>query len=396
MNGKTGHRTVTPNSLRGEKLALTYSGLPEGVTYHQALKLIRRYINGTPDLSRRAKLLMLALLQLQAKAILANDENTGTAMADFTVFARNETLEEMLCMARRTIQKALGELRDRLLVWCNDAPDRNRSRSHGINLLPAFARISELAATEAERSGLRASIKAIQRQYATLKISLEGMRLPVLGSISSEVDDLIRTCDLARRSKDGTYGIERLIELTRTVEDLKSRALADAENHEQESPRDDSDDAPLTNNQKIISKDVGNIRSSLAEKSPSLTSAMTSRSGVLGPDPEALLLTAQAAFVARGLPLSEPTRLPPSARLKVYANVAAAQIRLKGSLVSLLQQRFGEIGASYLLIQAALDPDLRNRSGWVRAFLGDDFVGKIVDTRPSYFRWRGLLDSAAP
>ncbi|MDC7684399.1 helix-turn-helix domain-containing protein [Asticcacaulis sp. BYS171W] len=388
MYGKTGHRTVTPNSLRGEHLAQTYIGLPDGVTYHQALKLIRRYVNGTPDLSRRAKLLMLALLQIQAKAILMADSGMGSDMTAFTVFAKNETLEHMLCMARRTVQKALAELRDRVLVWCNDAPDRNRSRSNGINLLPAFARTSELAIAEAERAGRRSALTMIRRQYSTLKIALEGLRLSAHGALGSEVEALIRTCDVGRRREDSQSGIEPLIETTKAVDDLKRRIAIGIDVGKDESPQGDSHDAQMTYNPKIISIDVVDEQTTSETVCEPDTAEIAGRAGVLGPDPETLIRNVENAFEAKGLPLLETKKLPPGSRLRLYGNAAAADIRLKAAIVHQLQHRFGEIGASYLLIQAACDPAVRNRAGWARSFLREDFADRVVDTRGAFFRWR--------
>ncbi|MFP1132902.1 helix-turn-helix domain-containing protein [Asticcacaulis sp. W401b] len=391
MNGKTGHRSATPNSLRGELLARSFKGLPDGMSYHQALKIVRRHINGTSDLSRRAKLLMLALLQIQAIAVLNCDGEGGLDLGAFTAFPRNDTLEGMLAMSRRTVQKAIAELRDALLVWCNDAPDRNRSRFFGINLLPAFARVEEFSAAEVDRATNRSIARNVQRQFTGLKIELEALR-QMLGSQSvNELEGLIRQCDLWRRSRDIEAGMRQLLELRAAVDVLKAAAVCAVTKDKDESPQDVISDTPLTYKTRPISKDVDAV--------PPQESGAGSISGcgdrvrlpVLGPHAEDLIPAIEAAFRSKGLPIYDVDRTATSNLLRLYGRASAATIRLSRRVVDELEEKFGVSGASHILIQAACDPAVRNRPGWARSFVHPSFSAGVVDTRRSFHRWRANL-----
>ncbi|MBP2160559.1 MULTISPECIES: helix-turn-helix domain-containing protein [Asticcacaulis] len=402
MNGKTGHRSVTPNSLKGELLAKGFKGLPEGMTYNQALKLVRRYINGCNELSLRAKFLMQAFLQLQAKAIVEVDGQFDLVndMTQFTVFAKNTTLQDMLDMSRRTVQKALAELREKLFVWCNDSPSRNRSRGHGICLLPTFARLAELNAAAADRQGRIETVRFMQSQFTSTRIELEGMKRLSLFTHHPLIDDLIKVCDVMRRSTNTEKGLERLLFLKQSVDELKALVVLDIEMGKQESPQGDQSDTPITYKLNKIHKDVEawqEVESGSACVPDPEAGVNSNSEGVtvLGPEAEKIVPVVEAAFRARSLITYEDQGLPPKRRLRLYGNSAAGLIKLHRSAVSELKVRYGEVGASYILIQAAFDPEVRNRAGWARSFLRANLQGTVVDTRGSFHRWKTSVESDA-
>ncbi|ADU15388.1 helix-turn-helix domain-containing protein [Asticcacaulis excentricus] len=397
MNGPTGHRPVTPNSLRAEWLAKGFQGLPEGLDFHASLKIIRRYISASDALSSRAKFLLQAMLQLQAQTILAQDGcNEGWCLSAFTVFAKNATFEQMLNLSRRTIQKALAELREMRLVWCNDAPSRNRTRSAGINLLPLFSRIEEFSATIAARTDARKAARFMQVEFARLKIELAGLNRFADPEVCHRIGSLTRRCDVGRRMTDTGRGLEILTDVQQAVDDLKGCVLLRLEDGKDESPQGVDPNAPLTNTLRSSILDVEpkgqmpvTAECSLRAEEPAAVEPCYAP--VRGPDAADLAMTVEIGFQKLGLSAFASEDMPPQRSLLLYSRSAAAHIGVTRDVFAQLISRYGEQGAAMILLQAMFDPAVRNPAGWVISFLGRGKSDQLLDLRSPFYRWRSAV-----
>lgn len=387
MNGKTGHRTVTPQSLRGEILAKSYRGLPDDMSYAQALKIIRRYVRGCANLTLRARLLMDAFIQLQAKSILDGNAEFDLLndLPKFTVFARNAYLEGMLGMNRRSIQKGVAELREHVFIWCNDQPSRNRSQAHGICLLPAFARVTELQRESAEREVRETSIRFMQRQFSRLRIEIETIADLVDVEMRQELEMTKRACEQLRRSRELEHGMECLAKFTETIDRIKM-AIATGSESKLESPSPDPADTPLTYKNNIPFKNVEPCEGAPGKLPADVTTTQDPRTvPVLGPSAHQLAKVLNSALALPSDHMLNQRR-PPNDILAFYGRAAAAKIGLHRHTFLDLGRRFGDAGAALLLIQAAFDPIVRNPASWAASFLSKGDIS-LIDTRGSFLRW---------
>lgn len=387
-----GHRKMTAERLRSEYLAKSFSGFGEFAP-RQALRIVRDY--AAAHLGHSALRLYTFMLKLCEKRIreCPEDFEFYRDAAHFSFWAKNDTITSKTGLKTRTIQRALRQLEDANLIWCNDNGNRNRKIENGICLLPAFCRLHELLKIEEDDKFKLLSARQERYQLTKAKAELIALRDFLQLTDSTLIDDLIALADSTMKRAGTTGFMDAMLVITQSLVELK--AMSVALSGPEMSPQRDNFDAPITYKILSLKKEVAALRemeSLLGSEDITQDSlALKSEDKIVAPKPDHVVSGIKALIKHNRFPSVEQEGLSDEAYVRRCGTEASKLIRINPHAVRTLRDRFGDLACASLLVHAASDPKIRYPGAWAANFAYASFE-KPVDLRSSFFRMVKELD----
>jgi hypothetical protein len=397
LNPTKGLRKRDHSLLAAERAARQFFGLPDGMSWPQAIGIIRAHIENRFSGMAAYRIMnhYLRMTIAKVRSIAVYDQFDHESL--FVVFASNASLCARFDVSERCIQINHRRLVDAGLICFKDGPGCRRSPGNGISLLPAFARVRELQHAEFNAQMEVRAKRFLMAEFSACAVKLVSLIDTGLFPDTYSLQGLVEMAEQARIWSKGKLPAEpeaKMAAIKQTIEELEAFALVAYSSVSKDSPYPESGFAHITYKLKDLKIQVDAWReeeSDGSEDSPDSSVLVVPRSDVDDvairlPSPEKAVKSIKKLMLARKLPLLEDDQLSDDQVLGLYGRRALGEIKLSKPAQTAIADRFGHKGLYLVALQAAHDPKIRHRAAWAAHFVNARPDNGVIDLQASFYR----------
>lgn len=401
-----GFRKVTAEILIAESMGETFLGFPDNITFDEARSIIKRR---ALLVCGGAWVTLDALMALNAGRIKKALSVGATGRRTFISTARNRDIAKRICRSRdegirsdKTISRHLRTLCELGFISFRDNASRNREfipetgEVYGLNLMPMFNRVAEFKESLDTASLKDKASDYIHQSVQYLKGRLKGFKQVFPARLSRFLDGMWEIANTASKLRNYETKRDWLIGLQEAVIRLENHIKSGCFDIGVSSWQD-MFVSPITNKIQSLLKEVEGIRDmevvSATEASLEVSVGVTT--DLFQAEKADDVKVARLETIAKCLRRMTAANVLPKGVLREGSDPATiveeavrrarGQLDLPADVTNSLQRRYNREGAAIILLLGAHDPNIKNRVGWVRSFVGKKFLS-TVDLSASFMR----------